>query len=283
VSFALLFPVPRVVLPSLWEAVAGEDVEPFAAGMSLLERRVWTWKDELPRRGLAWYGRFLAGCSSFLWSTLLRGPYLGAGKVDDDEALPLFPAAHDLARILARAPIPSAELRGVVGDLACYERAVIELQRNLPVTTAGVQEGRSGWPSAILELACRRFGVGSHSDHDWAVARFLDTVLQASVTDLAHAFGWPAPEARDRLEAVVQAGQAVRTSGCYVVSSPRRRRTSAAHRDAVAITSLDLRHRSTRRILITKRVGPRRTAPDAATLNRHAPTHTSHYSAPAST
>ena len=52
VGFALLFPSERVLVPSLWEAVAGEDAEPFATGMGSDEQRVWAWKDELPRRGL---------------------------------------------------------------------------------------------------------------------------------------------------------------------------------------------------------------------------------------
>ena len=38
VGFALLFPSERVLVPSLWEAVAGEDAEPFASGMGSDER-----------------------------------------------------------------------------------------------------------------------------------------------------------------------------------------------------------------------------------------------------
>jgi len=215
VGFALLFPAPRVLLPSLWEAVAGEDTEPFAAGMGAPEQRVWTWKDELPRRGLAWYGRFLAGRASFLAPTLLAALYPGAGEVDDHEALPLSAVAHDLARVLAREALPSAELRAVVGDRARYERAAMELQRGLLVTTAGVRENRTGWPSAILDLTCRRFQVGGRLDHDAAAGRFLDTVLRASPADAARGFGWPVSEARDRLEALVLAGQAARSSGHF--------------------------------------------------------------------
>jgi hypothetical protein len=217
VGFALLFPAPRVLLPSLWEAVAGEDAEPFAAGMGVPEQRVWTWKDELPRRGLAWYGRFLAGRASFLSPALLAALYPGAGQVDDHEALPLSPIAHDLARILAREPLPSAELRAVVGGRARYERAVVELQRTLLVTTAGVQENRTGWPSAILDLTCRRFNVGGCRDHDVAAGRFLGTALHASPADLARAFGWPLREARERLEVLVLAGHAVSASGRFAL------------------------------------------------------------------
>ena len=82
VGFALLFPSERVLVPSLWEAVAGEDAEPFATGMNSDEQRVWAWKDEFPRRGLAWYGNFVAGRGSFLSPTLLRWLYPGtAGRM----------------------------------------------------------------------------------------------------------------------------------------------------------------------------------------------------------
>jgi hypothetical protein len=68
--------------------VAGEDAEPFAAGMGVSEQKVWAWKDELPRRGLAWYGSFLANRGSLLSPELLAALYQGEGTVDDHESLP---------------------------------------------------------------------------------------------------------------------------------------------------------------------------------------------------
>jgi hypothetical protein len=218
VGFALLFPAPRVLLPSLWEAVAGEDVEPFGSGMGEPEQRVWTWKDELPRRGLAWYGRFLAGRASFLSPALLAVLCPGRGEPDDHAALPLSPAAHELARALAAEPLPSAVLRALVGDRARYERAVVELQRNLLVTTAGVQESRTGWPAAILDLTCRRFDVGGRLDHGTAASRFLDTLLETSPGDLARAFGWPVAETRARLDALEASGEATVAGRRYVLT-----------------------------------------------------------------
>jgi hypothetical protein len=53
VGFALLFPSERVEAPSLWEAVAGEDAEPFATGMDADEQRVWSWKDRSRVQGFA--------------------------------------------------------------------------------------------------------------------------------------------------------------------------------------------------------------------------------------
>ena len=212
VGFAMLFPSPRLASPSLWEAVAGEDAEPFAAGMGASEQKVWAWKDELPRRGLAWYGSFLANRGTLLSPELLAALYQGEGTADDHESLPLSATAHEVAQALAGEPLTSTMLRGLIGDRARYQRAVAELQRQLLVTTAGVRESRHGWPSALLTLTCHRFAVGGGQDPAQAATRFLDTLLEATPGELARAFGWPVPQARRHLDELVSAGRAVSRS-----------------------------------------------------------------------
>lgn len=218
VGFALLFPSPHILVPSLWEAVAGEDTEPFANGMGALEQKVWTWKDELPRRSLAWYGAFFAGRASFLSPVLLAALYPGEGEIDDHESLPLSAAAHEIARALAGEPLPSATLRALIGDRNRYQRAIVELQRQLLVTTAGVQESRSGWPSALLELTCHRFAVGGGQNHGLVATRFLDMMLEATPADLARAVRWPRAQARAQLDELVAMGRATPAGARYLTA-----------------------------------------------------------------
>jgi hypothetical protein len=208
VGFALLFPAPRAAVPSLWEAVAGEDEEPFGAGMGTNEQRVWTWKDELPRQGLAWYGAFLGGRGSFLSPDLLRALYPAAGDPTDHHSLQLSPAAHEIAEAITAEPLPSATLRALVGDRSRYQRAITELQRSLLVTTAGVQETGSGWPAALIALTCHQFDVGGGPDHSLAAERFLDTMLATTPAELGRAFRWPVAQARVRLDELVEKGRA---------------------------------------------------------------------------
>jgi hypothetical protein len=47
------------------------------------------------------------------------------------------------------------------------------------------------------------FDVGGGPDHGYAVARFVDTMIEATPGDLARAFGWPIGVARERLHNVV--------------------------------------------------------------------------------
>ncbi|MFI6832975.1 hypothetical protein ACIBG5_38070 [Kribbella sp. NPDC050241] len=216
VGFALLFPAPHTVVPSLWEAVAGEDEEPFGSGMGTNEQRVWTWKDELPRRGLAWYGAYLGSRGSFLSPELLRALYPAPGDPSDHLFLELSPTAHEIADAIAAEPLPSATLRALIGNKSRYQRAITELQRNLLVTTAGVHETGSGWPAALIALTCHQFDVGGATDHTLATGRFLDTMVATTPGELARAFRWPVAQARARLEEQVDAGRATFDGVRYV-------------------------------------------------------------------
>jgi hypothetical protein len=213
VGFALLFPARAVALPSLWDAVAGDVSEPFETGMGADEQHVWAWKDDLPSRGLAWYGRFLAGRGSFLSPSVLSALYPGDGREDDHARLPLSAEAHEIADALAQRPWSSAELRMLVDGRRRYDRAVHELHRHLLVTSAGVRETATGWPAAVLQLTCQRFDVGRRADRDLAARRFKDTVLQATPRDLARAFGWPLAEATARWGPIEAAQRSRRVAG----------------------------------------------------------------------
>ena len=219
VGFALLFPAASIPAPSLWEAVAGDAAEPFASGMGPAEQKVWAWKDQLPRHSQAWYGRFVGNRGSFLSPTMLALLYPGDGDVADHASLPLSQPAHEIASALIGGPLPSDALRAGVGRRH-YQRAVIELQKSLLVTTAGVQENRTGWPSAVLDLTCRRFNVGGQRDHRLATERFLQTMVEATPKELCRCFGWTAAQARKQLDALVAAGVAERTADRYRATSP---------------------------------------------------------------
>jgi hypothetical protein len=215
VGFALVFPADDLTAPSLWEAVAGPDAVPFAAGMGPDESLVWAWKDALPEAGLAWAGKYLRQRASLLDPRLLAALYPGAGEPDDHRELPLDPDAHRIAEALLPGPLPTSALRELVGNRSRYERAIRQLQRLLLVTSAGVYEQRSGWPAVLVDLTCRCFEVGSGPDHAYVTRRFLDTMVVASPAELARAFGWPVAAARERLDALVAAGAAGCAAGRY--------------------------------------------------------------------
>jgi hypothetical protein len=218
VGIALLFPADRVIAPSLWEAVAGPDAVPFADGMGTAELMVWTWKDTLPEGGLAWSGKYLHQRASLLSPDLLAALYPGRGEPDDHDAFELSPEAHQVADALLPGALPSSALRELIGHRGRYDRAIRQLQGLLLVTSAGVREQRSGWPAVVLDLTCRRFDVGaarSGPDHAYATGRYLATMIESAVADLARTFGWTAADARARLDALVESGRATRVGNRY--------------------------------------------------------------------
>ncbi len=219
VHCALLFPFEAIALPSLWEAIAGPDVEAFAS-WGVNEDRVWGWKDELPAGGRAWYGKLVRKRATLLSPELLADLYPGAGDTEDYRKLPLSPEAARMARALGGGALPQSILRDEVGlagkaGKARFDRAMVELQRHLLVTHAGVWQHDAGWPAAVIELTSRLFEVGGRRDPVAAAGKYLDTALEVTPVELGRAFGWPTAEARVALDAVVEHGAAVRMERTY--------------------------------------------------------------------
>lgn len=227
VGFAVLFPKAGVAFPSLWEVSTDLAVSEISESWGPEAERIWRWKDELPLRGLAWYGHFVRGRASFLSPALLRNLYPRRGAAGDFEDADLSRDAWRIARMLLRSgPQPTSAIREAFGvqDRAgggSVARAVIELERALVVTHLGIEEAGSGWPSAILELTARAFSIPRRRDADraaLAVARtFLETMLIVRPHELGNAFGWGAERSRQALEELVRRGEAVRDPPSYVL------------------------------------------------------------------
>lgn len=240
VGFALLFPNRGLVLPSLWAAASDRPIAEEGSEWGPDIERVWGWKDELPRRGLAWYGRFLRGRPSFLSPGLLTQLYPRSGRPDDFEEAPLGPDAGRIASVLVRSgPLPASVLRRAVNlegkqGGARFSAALTELGRALVVTHFGTEQEDSGWPSAVLELTARAFDVRSRpadlaEARRAAASRYLRTMVFARPLDLALAFGWSRTDARTVLSDLAGRGEAVRDGQGFrslepSTSTPRRPR-----------------------------------------------------------
>lgn len=186
VGFALLFPKAGVELPSLWDAASDRPIRALGEEWGPDAERVWGWKDELPRRGLAWYGRFLRGRPSFLSPALLADLYPRSGRPDDFDEQPLSPEARRIARILLRSgPQPTSALREALDAQGRrggerFEAALTELGRRLVVTHFGVEDEGAGWPSAVLELTARAFRIPRRRDPERARLRAAARLSAAS-------------------------------------------------------------------------------------------------------
>ncbi len=233
-AFCLLFPNEGVVLPSLYDAASDRPLFSPAGDWGPDADRVWGWKDELPRRGLAWYGKFLRGRPSFLSPALLADLYPRRGRPDDFEEADLSPRAYRIARILLRSgPLSTTALRealDVEGRRATegFQRALAELGRALVITHFGTADEGGAWPVPVLELTARAFRLPppGRRSHLRAAERYLDTMVAARPAELARAFHLDLEESRGLLEELVRRRRATRDeTGLYLARATGERPT----------------------------------------------------------
>jgi hypothetical protein len=233
VGFALLFPKAGMELPSLWEATSDRPLRELTDWNGTDIARVWRWKDELPLKGLAWYGEFVRGRKSFLSPRLLADLYPREGSPEDFADAELSDGAYKIARILLRSgPQSTAALRealAIEGSRGTerFNRDVGELGRALVVTAFGTSDEGTGWPAGVLELSARVFSIPRRRDPAASRIRaargFLDTMVFAQPYHLGNAFHWGATAAREAFEELVSLGEAERDGPGYRVRDRARR------------------------------------------------------------
>ena len=220
-GIAALFPGSDLVLPSLWEAIAGSrDVDwairdentgkyvSFTPEMS----RCWSWKDELPERGLACVGKHLGRWAALIAPRLLSAVYVVAADRRDGLTEFQFEVAE---AVRAGGPCTGPELRALVGaDKKQTDAAVIVLQRALVLTNSGLVQQEQGWGAIAVDVLTRKWKLGRLPRADAAERTLAATVLassgELSAADLGGALGWRLKRSRELLEELVEQGEASR-------------------------------------------------------------------------
>jgi len=218
-GIAALFPGSDLVLPSLWEAIAGSRAVEWAVRDEETGKYVsftpemakcWSWKDELPAKGLACVGKHLGRWAALVAPRLV--PALAAAASERREEL--GPFQLEVAEAVRSAgPCTGPELRAAVGaDKKQVDAAVVVLQRALVLTNSGLVEQQQGWGAIAVDLVERRWKLGRLPREDDARRELARTVLAASgeisAADLGGALGWRLRPSRTELDALVEAGEA---------------------------------------------------------------------------
>jgi chromosome segregation and condensation protein ScpB len=235
VGLATLFPIDDLVLPSLWEAVAGTPEITWSSwdegrflDFSPEFGRVLGWKDELPERRLVCVGKHVQGRSALVSLALLPSLYASRGGPEE-----LSPLEQDVFAFLAeQGPCSTADLPDLVGhERKRVARAVDRLQRRLVLTTAGAQERAQGWPAVIVDVLERRYAehLRRLPEPRDAHARLAEVVLasarELSAADLAAVIGCTRKQAGVALDRLVDEGRARRREEPDFVLYLRRRAT----------------------------------------------------------
>jgi len=227
VGIALAWGKVDVVLPSLWEAIAGldadwavrdEDGKP--TGFTQEFDRFWRWKDELPEQQLACAGRHFGTAALLIAPRLLAAAYALTGRVaeaEDFREADLETLDLEVAEsVLENGPLTGPEIRRLIGttDRKAVDRAVARLQRRLVLTNAGAVERRQGWRAIRQDLFARRWKdslrrLPSEGDARRGLAlAVLEGAGEVSAADVAGALGWRRKQAEVILTELVDSGSA---------------------------------------------------------------------------
>lgn len=214
-GFCGLYPIKGLPLPSLYFAVTGRDPHVDHTWDEKSEM-LWRWKDELPRKRRAFYGKYFKGRGTFLSLQFLPhflamnetaiaaldyGRFYADGRIREDARL--------IWEALAKyGPLPTLELRHACqmetkAGNARFKRAMLDLERKLIVTHFGVEQETAAWASGRFELTCRAFReqttearkMMSAEARQKIAAKYREWRPAATPETLRRLFGWSKIEA----------------------------------------------------------------------------------------
>jgi len=211
-GFCLLFPVANVSLPSLYYAVSGRaDVR-----WDKYAQLIWKWKDQLPKKRRAFYGKYFKGRGTFLSLEFLpqflathgtaieprdAEAFYKAGRVSHD-ALELWLALRK------HGPLPTLELRHAsrmeseAGNKR-FKKAINELQGLLIVTHSGAEQETGAWASVRFDLVARGFprqvaearAISADEARVTIAVQYKTLYPGAAPAEIARLFGWTKAQA----------------------------------------------------------------------------------------
>ena len=214
VGLALLFPKADVVVPSLWEQVAGiQHVDWNREEINFF----WWAKDELPARGLTCVGKHIARSASCISPRLLP-TLVAANGEEPEDGDPVVDA------IRALGPLSGPQLRAATGlEKKVVDRSIASLHHRLVLTNDHLDPEGSTWGTLVHELLARKWKLPAKlPPRDDARRELTELVLglagELTPADLAGVFGWRRKEATALLEDVAEG----RDADGYTIYAPRR-------------------------------------------------------------
>lgn len=228
VGLCVLFPVQRMELPSLWEAINGCTRPLPRHHNDEALGKTWHWKDSLPAQRRIYYGKLLRSKATLLALDLLPSFYALSPNFGGEEDYLLEYEAGRLSReakvicdvLLERRALPTGELRRLAhlssrSQKYRFERAMVELQRKLIVAKVGTSDAGPWHYSYVYDLFVRaypeqveaaRFLIPRRAQQ-CILRRYLHTAVVASREYLAWLFGWEPEEMDWAVENLVEAGE----------------------------------------------------------------------------
>jgi len=228
VGFCFLFPESGIEIPTLWEAICGERRSVPVEHDDRALGDAWDWKDELPSRGVVYYGKLLRKKPMFVSLELLPHFYALSDNYGDLEDYLLEYQEGRLSEearrvyeaLLEHGPMPTSHLRrksGLAGkgNAARFDRAIAELQVGLKIVKTGISDANAWKYCYVYDVLMRRWpdlvtragAISSVEAQRTLLLRHLRNVGLADVGGLTRLFGWSGDTASEACERLVRSGE----------------------------------------------------------------------------
>ena len=225
-GFIFFWPIKDIVLPSLWQAVAGD--RPVADQHDDPGHVTWGWKDSLLGAHRWYYAKVLRKRATIISLEVL--PYFYAlsenyGSPEEDyltiyeqgrltrEAKLVYEA------LLREGPLDTVTLRRVTHLTSKdseyrFNRALIELQTDFKILPVGVTEAGAWHYAFAYDITARHYPeiserarfIGEKEARRKLVELYFRSVGIAKVNDVTKLFRWRPKNTEEALESLVQAG-----------------------------------------------------------------------------
>lgn len=225
-GFVFFWPIKGITLPSLWTAVAGS--RPVADQHDDPGHVTWGWKDDMLDKRQWYYAKLLRRKATIVALEIVPCFYALSENYGDPEHdyLQLYedgllsqPAKAIYEMLIQEGPLDTVNLRRKIRMTSKssnypFERAMVELQRDLRILPIGVARTGAWRYSFIYELVHRYYpelpGQAQHITRSAArqklTALYYKAVGAAAEADVLRLFQWKPREVKRTLEKLVQAG-----------------------------------------------------------------------------
>jgi hypothetical protein len=229
VGFCFLFPIQKVEMPSLWDAIAGRVVKTSASHSGYEIERTWGWKDDSLDKQQWFYGKLIRSKATLVSLDFLPNFYAlseNYGDYENDyleeykagqltaEAKAVYEAllkhgALDAIRLRREAHLSSEANKGR------FDKALTDLQTGLKVLPVGIAPVGAWRYAFIYEILPRWYPdipkrarkIGRGEARRAIVDQYLRNVIASTPQSIARVFGWTLKETQPVLEVLAAEGR----------------------------------------------------------------------------
>ncbi len=227
VGFCFLFGAHGYAIPTLWEAICGEErVLPPHDDAAL--GQAWEWKDTLPARKACFYAKLLRKTPTLVSLAYLPHFYaLSPNYGSEDDYLEEYEEGRLSAEakwvyeaLLREGPQSTTRLRRLAGlegkaNVARFDRALAELQAGLKIVKVGTSDANAWGYCYVYDLVLRQFpnlaeqarAIPSTQAEDALCLKYLETTACVSTAEIARLFSWEPWRMQRLLDRLTAAGQ----------------------------------------------------------------------------